>query len=47
MTGRYDLLISRVLALCAAITVLILGGLVYFLFRFDRNRKNSGKALAV
>lgn len=46
MTGRYDLLISRVLALCAAITVLLLGGLVFFMFRFDRNRKNSGNALA-
>jgi len=45
MTGRYDLLISRVLALCAAITVLLLGGLVIFMFRFDRKRKDSGKAL--
>ncbi|HEU5414759.1 MAG TPA: SCO family protein [Candidatus Angelobacter sp.] len=46
MTGRYDLLVSRVLALCAAITILLLGGMVFLLFRFDRNRKNSGKALA-
>lgn len=46
MTGRYDLLIRRVLALCAAITVLLLGGMVFFMLRFDRNRKNSGKALA-
>ena len=46
MTGRYDLLISRVLALCAAITVLLLGGMVFLLFRFDRNRKNSGNAVA-
>jgi protein SCO1 len=46
MTGRYDLLISRVLALCAAITVLLLGGMVFLLFRFDRNRKNSGNSVA-
>lgn len=46
MTGRYDLLISRVLALCAAITVLLLGGMVFLLFRFDRKRRNSGNALA-
>ena len=47
MTGRYDLLVSRVLALCAAITILLLGGMVFLLLRFDRNRKNSGKALPV
>jgi protein SCO1/2 len=42
MTGRYDLLISRVLALCAAVTILLLGGLVFLLLRFDRNRRRSG-----
>jgi protein SCO1 len=47
MTGRYDLLITRVLALCAAITILLLGGMVFFMLRFDRNRKReSNDALA-
>ena len=46
MTGRYDLLVSRVLALCAAVTILLLGGMVLVLLRFDRNRKDSGNALA-
>lgn len=42
MTGRYDLLVSHVLALAAGITLLLLGGLVFFLFRSAPNRKGPG-----
>ena len=42
MTGRYDLLVSHVLALGAGFTLLILGGFVFFLFRSGPNRRNSG-----
>ncbi|MGE5323419.1 MAG: SCO family protein [Actinomycetota bacterium] len=42
MTGRYDLLVSHVLALAAGFTLLLLGGLVFFLFRSTPNRKGPG-----
>ena len=42
MTGRYDLLVSHVLALAAGITLLLLGGLVFFLFRSAPNRRGPG-----
>lgn len=42
MTGRYDLLVSHVLALAAGFTVLLLGALVFFLFRSAPNRKGPG-----
>ena len=42
MTGRYDLLVSHVLALAAGVTLLLLGGLVFFLFRSAPNRKGPG-----
>ena len=42
MTGRYDLLVSHVLALAAGFTLLLLGGLVFFLFRSTSNRKGPG-----
>lgn len=42
MTGRYDLLVSHVLALAAGLTLLLLGGLVFLLFRSAPNRKGPG-----
>lgn len=42
MTGRYDLLVSHVLALAAGLTLLLLGGLIFFLFRSAPNRKGPG-----
>jgi protein SCO1/2 len=43
MTGRYDLLVSHVLALGAGFTLLLLGSLVFFLFRSDPARRGSGE----
>jgi len=44
LTGHYDLLVSHVLALAAAFTLLVLGSMVFLLFRYDFNRKRSAKS---
>lgn len=40
-TGKYSLLISRVLFIAAALTVILLGGLLLVLFRSGRRRNNN------
>lgn len=44
LTGHYDLLVSHVLALTAAFTLLVLGSMVFLLHRYDSNRKRSAKS---
>ena len=36
-TGKYDFFVSRLLAIAGAVTVLVLGGILVFLFRSGRN----------
>jgi protein SCO1/2 len=41
-TGRYGAIISRILSLAGAATVLVLGGLVMAMVRMDKNRSSKG-----
>ena len=41
-TGRYDAIISRILSLAGAATVLLLGGFVFAMIRLDKNRLAQG-----
>lgn len=41
LTGHYDLLVTRVLALAAAFTLLLVGSIVLLLFRNESKRHNS------
>lgn len=43
-TGRYDVLMGRVLAIAGGFTLLVLGGLLLFLVRHDPNRKRKQQA---
>ena len=42
-TGKYDLLISRVLFLAGAATIVILGGFLWFMFHFGGKKKDRSK----
>lgn len=39
-TGRYQAIIARVLAICGAITILLIGGGLWFLFRLDEKKRS-------
>lgn len=41
-TGRYGALISRVLSIAGAATLLVLGGFVFAMIRLDKNRSHKG-----
>ena len=41
-TGRYGAIISRVLSIAGAATLLILGGFVFAMIRLDKNRSHKG-----
>ena len=41
-TGRYGAIISRVLSLAGAATLLLLGGFVFMMFRLEKNRSSKG-----
>ncbi len=43
-TGRYGAIVSRVLQVGGGFTVLILGGLIVFLFRSDPNRRRARRS---
>jgi len=45
-TGRYGAVISRILSLAGAATLLVLGGLVIVMIRLDKNRSPKGKEQA-
>ncbi|HVB86363.1 MAG TPA: SCO family protein [Candidatus Dormibacteraeota bacterium] len=40
-TGRYHAIIARVLAICGGITILAIGGLLWFLFRLDEKKRRD------
>ncbi len=41
-TGRYGAIISRVLSIAGAATLLVLGGFVFMMVRLDKNRSHKG-----
>ncbi|MFB3915275.1 MAG: SCO family protein [Terriglobales bacterium] len=43
-TGKYDLIVSRTLAVAGAVTILILGGLLIFLLRYGKGVGAESKA---
>lgn len=44
-TGKYHAIIARVLAICGAITIVLVGGGLWFLFKLeDRRRRNNPQA---
>jgi len=45
-TGRYGAVISRILSIAGAVTVLLLGGFVFMMIRLDKNRSHKGKEQA-
>jgi protein SCO1 len=45
-TGRYNAIISRVLAIAGGITILLIGGLLFFLFRLDEKRRRHHEQTA-
>lgn len=45
-TGRYDAIIPRVLAVCGLITILAIGGMLWFLFRLDAKKRRKNPQVA-
>lgn len=45
-TGRYGAIISRILSLAGAATLLLLGGFVFMMIRMDKNRSHKGTGQA-
>jgi len=45
-TGRYGAVISRILSIAGAVTVLLLGGFVFMMIRLDKNRSHKRKEQA-
>jgi protein SCO1 len=45
-TGKYHAIIARVLAICGAITILLIGGGLWFLFRLDAKRRGQNPQAA-
>ncbi len=41
-TGRYGAIISRILSIAGAATVVLLGGFVFMMIRMDKNRSHKG-----
>ncbi len=45
-TGRYHAIIARVLAICGLITIMVIGGGLWFLFRLDAKRRRDNPQVA-
>jgi protein SCO1 len=44
-TGKYHAIIARVLAICGGITILLIGGGLWFLFKIEGRRDHNPQAV--